>query len=291
MKNFAALILTSLAATAVADDERRVVDASPDGLVSISNTAGSIDVRGWSRSEVEVLADLGRNVEELVLERDGNEVIVKVKLPRSSGHSGSSDLLVTVPEQSSLKVNGVSADITVVGVYGTQRLQSVSGDIETDAYGADVDVESVSGDVEVQGDGRDMRTRATSVSGDVDVSALAGQIEVSSVSGDLTITRGSFERAALNTTNGDMIFQAELRDGGRLDVETINGEVDIEFAGQISARFDVETFNGDIRNCFGPEPERTSRYAPGRRLVFNEGGGSGRVIIRTLNGDLSICRD
>ncbi len=292
MKTFLVTALCLASAVAIADEERRIVDASPDGVVSISNTAGTIEVNGWSREQVEVLADLGRNVEELIVERDGNEVTVKVKLPRGrQGRSGSSDLVVNVPEASSLKVTGVSADIKVRNVTGTQRLQTVSGDVDTVAFAADIDAESVSGDVEIEGNSRDMRTRATSVSGDLEVSGLAGEIEVSSVSGDLTVVGSSFSRAALNTTNGDMVFKAGLRDGGRLDVETINGDVDIDFKGSISARFDIETFNGDIRNCFGPEAERTSRYAPGRELVFTEGDGSGRVIVRTLNGDLRMCRD
>ena len=58
----------------------------------------------------------------------------------------------------------------------------------------------------------------------------------------------------------------------------------------MSARFDIETFNGNIRNCFGPDSVRTSKYAPGRELKFTEGGGSGRVTINTLNGNLRLCK-
>lgn len=293
MKKISVLALCLLGATVVAEEERRIVDASDDGLVTISNTAGSIEVNGWSRNEVEVVADLGRKVEELIVERDGNEVQVKVKLPRgrSHGSSSNSDLVVNVPERSSLKITGVSAGITVENVLGAQRLNTVSGDIETDAYGSDIDADSVSGDIEIEGDGQDMRTRANSVSGDVEVRDLAGDIELGSVSGDVQIESGSFARAAMHTTNGDIVFHAGLRDSGRLDIETINGDVNIQFDGEVSARFDIETFNGDINNCFGPQAERTSRYAPGRELIFNEGGATGRVTIRTLNGDLRMCRD
>jgi hypothetical protein len=34
---------------------------------------------------------------------------------------------------------------------------------------------------------------------------------------------------------------------------------------------------------------RTSEYAPGTELRFREGQGMGRVRIKTLNGDISIC--
>jgi hypothetical protein len=64
----------------------------------------------------------------------------------------------------------------------------------------------------------------------------------------------------------------------------------VDFEGDVSARFDIETFNGAIRNCFGPEAVRTSKYAPGRELKFTEGSGSGRVSIQTLNGSLRLCK-
>ena len=87
------------------------------------------------------------------------------------------------------------------------------------------------------------------------------------------------------TINGDIVFNSELRSGGKLAIETINGEVDIDFKKSISAKFDIETFNGSIHNCFGPD------YAPGRELNFTEGDGDSRVIVETLNGDITICRD
>jgi DUF4097 and DUF4098 domain-containing protein YvlB len=82
-----------------------------------------------------------------------------------------------------------------------------------------------------------------------------------------------------------------MSDGGSFGLETINGDLDIEFNESISARFDIETFNGDIRNCFGPEPVRTSKYTPGRELKFTQGAGGGRVTIKTLNGDLRLCKE
>jgi DUF4097 and DUF4098 domain-containing protein YvlB len=118
----------------------------------------------------------------------------------------------------------------------------------------------------------------------------SGAVEAETVSGDVTIDGGSFDRAAAESVNGDIQFLADLRKGGKLAVESVNGDVDIDFSGDISAEFDIETFNGDIDNCFGPEAERTSRYAPGLELSFEEEGGDGRVTISTLNGDIDICK-
>ncbi len=287
------LTLSSLLSTVAfsAEDINETMDAAADGTVAISNVAGSVEVQGWSRKQVEVTGELGSDVDELIFERDGNEILIKVKVPRHHGRRIASDLIVKVPQASALEINTVSADIEINDVEGEQELESVSGDIETDAHAKDIDVSSVSGDVVIVGDRKPMRTRLNSVSGDIEADSLSGEIEAETVSGDVEVVNGSFKRASAHSVNGEIVFHAQLLDDGRLDVETINGEVDIEFDGDVSARFDIETFNGEIRNCFGPESERTSRYAPGRELMFQEGGGSGRVTIQTLNGDIRLCKD
>jgi DUF4097 and DUF4098 domain-containing protein YvlB len=290
MKTFTLTLLGMISTSVVAVEINESMDAAADGTVSISNISGSVDVQGWSRNQVEITGDLGSDVEELIFERDGDEIKIKVNTRRGNSRDIESDLVVKVPLASSLEVNTVSADIDVAGLTGEQSLESVSGDIATEAFVSDIDVNSVSGDLEVEGDDQAMRSRLSSVSGDIDTENLAGEIGVESVSGDLVVVNGVFDRVSMDTVNGDIVFHAQLLNDGRLDVETVNGSVDIEFAGEVSARFDIETFNGEIRNCFGPKAVRVSEYGPGYELKFTEGGGSGRVSIETLNGDLRLCK-
>jgi DUF4097 and DUF4098 domain-containing protein YvlB len=269
----------------------RRIDAAPDGIVSIENTAGSVEVRGWSRNEVEVTGELGSDVEELVFERNGNTVVVHVRSASGSNRDISSDLVIRVPERSGVNINGISTDVNVRDVRGAQRLKTVSGDVDTQAFASDVDIEAISGDVAIEGDGEASRTRLNSVSGDIEAENLAGEIQANTVSGDLTVVGSRFERVHAESVSGDIVFRAALVGSGRMDMETINGEIDLVLEGDVSARFDIETFNGDIRNCFGPEPERTSRYTPGLELSFAEGDGDARVTINTLNGDVRLCKD
>ncbi len=291
MKTFTVTLLGILSATSVVAEEiNQSMDAAADGTVSISNIAGSVEVQGWSRNQVEVTGELGDDVEELIFKRDGDEIRIKVKSRHRGSHDVDSDLVIKVPVRSSLEVHTVSADIDITEVTGEQSIESVSGDIATEAQTSDIDINSVSGDLEIAGDNESMRSRLSSVSGDIDTENLAGEIGAESVSGDLVVADGVFDRVMLGTVNGDIVFHARLLDDGRLDVETVNGDVNIEFAGDVSARFDIETFNGDIRNCFGPKAVRVSEYAPGYELKFTEGGGSSRVTIEKQNGDLSLCR-
>ena len=149
------LLALAVSATAEAREVDESIDAAADGEVEIINISGSVEVYGWSDSRVEVTGELGDRVEELILERNGDKVLVKVKVPRNNSNNISSDLTVRVPEGSSIDVSTVSADITVEDVEGEQTLQTVSGDVETQAFGSDVSAQSVSGDVDVNGNGDD----------------------------------------------------------------------------------------------------------------------------------------
>lgn len=280
-----------LAAGANAEDVQRTLEAAANGSVDVSNISGMVKITGWARNEVSVDAELGSDVEELVFKRDGDQVVIEVKVPRRGSRFIESDLVIRVPERSSISVGTVSADVAVQDVRGAQSIHTVSGDVDSEAYTADVEIETVSGDITLQGDGKAKNVRLNTVSGDITAEELGGEIAGSTVSGDIHVLLGTFTRTRMNTTNGDMVFSATLGEDGRFDAETINGEVDVRFRGKVSAKFEVESFNGDIRNCFGPKPVRTSEFTPGIELYFTEGGGDGLVTIKTLNGDIDICND
>ena len=287
---FAGCLLFSIAG---ARDVNESLDAAAKGHVTIFNLAGSVNVVGWSRKVVEVTGSLGDDVEEFVFDRDGDEIKIKVKVPeRHWGRSDiTSELMIHVPQGSSIEIATISADIEVEGVQGEQELQSVSGEIATQSFATEIVAESVSGDIKVQGDGKNTEAELVSVSGDITAENLAGSIVAESVSGDVVIAGGSFDRAQVETVSGEITYKAALRKDGRLHVESINGRVNIDFVGDVSARFEIDTFNGNIDNCFGPQAKKTSRYAPGLELNFTEGAGEGRVVISTFNGDLTICKN
>lgn len=291
MKKLLAICLFIISAPSFAEEVYEIRDANADAMISIFNPAGEVKVVGWSRKQVEVEADLGSGVKELIFESDGDQVTIEVKVPGHNSRNISSDLVVKVPEGSSLKIATVSADISVVDVRGRQTIESVSGNIETAVFAADVDIESVSGDVEVEGDNKKIRTRVESVSGDIDLQGLDGFIEVGSVSGDMVLYNSKFETVEIQTVSGDLTYKSGLYGDSRLSAESVSGDVDIKFTGKVSARFDIESFAGAIRNCFGPEPVRTSKYTPGLELQFKQGKGRGRVEIQTLSGDVRLCRD
>jgi DUF4097 and DUF4098 domain-containing protein YvlB len=263
--------------------------ADPAGQVEVSNTAGSVVITTWPRNEVEVTGTLGEGTERLEFSSSGKLTRVKVVLPRQSGRVQGTELVLKVPAGSGLAVNTVSADVSAAGVRGSQRLLSVSGNIRTEAAAEDVECKTVSGNVKVTGSGQPGLLTVTTVSGDADLSRVAGEVNGNTVSGSFAVAMGDTTRSRLRSTSGDLGLRGRLAPDARIDFESISGNVRLDLEGPVGAEFDVSSFNGDIRNCFGPQPVRTSEYAPGRELRFREGAGTGRVRIKTLNGDISVC--
>ena len=285
-----------VALPALADETiDRTLDADPEGKVSVSNVSGSVEVEGWDRAEVQLTGTIGDDIDEVVFERDGRNVTIRIRAPEKSwGQKDvSADLYIRVPELSDLDISTVSADIEAGNVRGMLDLQSVSGDIDAGAFGGDIQAETVSGDLEIESSSGDSEAEweLSTVSGDITAAGLSGEIDMEAVSGDLEVAGGLFRRVRVETVNGDIIYAAGLTPGARMDLESVNGSVEIEFRGDVSAMIEVETFNGRIKNCFGHKPERTSKYAPGLELSFSEGDGAGRVSIATLNGSVSICKE
>ncbi len=282
-----------LAATKPVDEHR---PAEAAGEVEIQNVAGRVDVVGWDKPEVAVTGQIGSGVERVEVTSAGSRTTVHVvghewhglSLGLSGPGAGEADLVVHVPARSSVTAAVVSADLSVTGVAGDQRVHSVSGDITTTAQ-HEVHVRTVSGDVRVTAGPESRVIEVATVSGDLAVSGGAGELSVETVSGDGTLALGMLTRAHLKTVSGDMSLSADLAADGRLEAESISGDFRVSFAGAIPpAVYDIETFSGDVSTCFGRKAAHEG-FGPGSRLSFQEGAASARVRIVTKSGDVTLC--
>jgi DUF4097 and DUF4098 domain-containing protein YvlB len=286
-----ATFASGLPASARADESiNRLTTADPAGLVEVSNTVGSVKVSGWARNEVQVTGELGEGAERLEFTKGDKVTRVAVIMPNHANNADDTDLVINVPQGSQLSVNTVSADVQVQNVHGTQRLQTVSGDVQTQSSGEDVECRTVSGDVLIDGSGRRGLVSITTVSGDATANKVAGEVNGSTVSGTFRLGVGETSRSRLRSTSGDITLAGPLAPDARVDVESISGDVRLDLVGSTPAEYDISSFNGEIRNCFGPKSSRTSEYGPGRELRFTEGNGTARVRVKTMNGDIGLCR-
>lgn len=286
-----AVPLLLAAGAARAGTFQQQVAADPRGEVDVSNVAGTIAVSGWDQPQVAVSADLASDSQRIeVTSEHGRTSVRVIGMSHDDWFGGSGvRLTVHVPRQSEVDVSAVSADITSHDVAGTQRLHSVSGEITADLGSGDDEVKSVSGEIRLRGSGRPGLLHVSSVSGDVSLTNAAGELEATTISGTLRAQFAPAQSLRVHTTSGDVTIDTRLGSGGTLEAESVSGELRLKVGAQAGYQYEVGTFSGDIEDCFGRLPERTSRYAPGKRLDGTWGAGSGRIHVRSLSGDVSLC--
>lgn len=260
----------------------RTLAASADGVVTVSNISGSVEIRGWERNEVQVSGTLGAGAEELEFERDGNEISIAVKIPRRARNVGRSDLVISVPKRSSLEVETVSAWITVEKIQGAVELMSVSGDITVEDRPAALELSSVSG--RVKAEHISGSSEISAVSGSVELFDGEGSVELSSVSGDIVVHGGTLDRLEAATTSGSIHCEAVPSDHGTFEFESMSGNLVLVVPKSLGADYELSTFSGNIKNQIGPKPERTSKYAPGEKAEFSIGDGSAQVTMSSFSG-------
>ena len=259
--------------------------AALDGVVDIENMAGSIRVTGWDKPEIAVSGKLGRRATGLEFSGGPNRTKIEVET-EGNPHGVRSDLDISLPAGSRLRIEGFEATITITGVTGSVQAETVNGTISLTGGAKDVDLQAVNGGVEVakaQG-----RIKAESVNGPVTVRDSSGELEASTVNGPLVVTGGTWEQVRIETVSGSLRFEGALTKRSTLSAETVSGSAEFSFPPDLGADFQVSTFSGDVVNDLGPAPTKQSRYSPEKELTFSAAGGGAKITVQTLSGDIRL---
>lgn len=293
-RSLLALALLAAYGNAVADtpiNETRAVN--PDARIDVSNVKGSVTVSGWDRNEVAIGGALGDGAKKLSVEGDAGHLRIKVEAPDKQGwfswgadtRMGDTTLDIKVPRESEMKIEVVSADVSLSGVAGRSlNVDSVSGKQRLDSGAKEIELDSVSGDIDIAG--KAGRAHVETVSGNIRARGLGGQLKFETVSGDVDADNASYREITAGTVSGDIELRGTPADGARIEVETMSGNLRLRLPADASTRISASTFSGRIRSDFGKvtEPE----HGPGSSLDATVGAGAGQAKIETFSGDVDI---
>ncbi|MGJ8681268.1 DUF4097 family beta strand repeat-containing protein [Paraglaciecola sp.] len=289
------------------------VKAEANGQVKIEHINGNAEVRGWDKNEVKVQGTLGDRTEKFIFERDGNEVIIKVKVKNSNGWKNwnsdkGDDLEIFVPKSSQVFYSSVNAELDIREIQGSSTIDTVNGDVTAKNLGGRIRIELVNGDVaadELAGNVRietvngDIRTnsqngvkdRYESVNGDIDVTSESAEVKAETVNGDMELNLKAVQQLDIETVNGDAEVKLALLKGGEVDANSVGGEISLYFQKDVSATFDIETHaGGRISNDLSEHEMQKAKYGPRRWLEFSLNGGNASVNISTVSGRVELDR-
>jgi hypothetical protein len=180
----------------------------------------------------------------------------------------SAAITVTVPARCPIQLGVVSASAVVCGLSAGASVKGVSGEITLDGVTGDVQADTISGALE----GRD----------------VDGAVRFKSVSGDLTLADGSLTRLEADNVNGQIAADVSLAAAGAMRISTISGDVTLRLPADSDTRVRLHSTAGNVRSEF--DSLRTA-MSPGSHTVSGSvGGGSGKVSVNTVSGDVTLLR-
>jgi len=267
-------------------DETRKVDK--DATITIECLAGQVKVETWNKGEVSIQGTLDPKAEELRIEGGGGRLEIEVEYPdRVRNVNEGSDLRLRVPEGATVEISTVSADTEVHGVRGDVEVETVSGQVVVRGEPRELDVESVSGviDVDVETD----TAALACVSGDLKVRGVRRELECAVVSGTIEVDAGEDMMALeCETVSGDITVTGRLPRDADWSLSAHSGDIRVRLDGDVDAEIDIETFSGEIRDVFGHQARRVSKYAPGYELQTTVGDGSATLEIEAFSGEVDV---
>jgi DUF4097 and DUF4098 domain-containing protein YvlB len=197
------------------------------------------------------------------VEQHGDKISLIMPKSRGGGlfgRKGQVRATITVPHESSMRIETASADLKTHGRFGRASVRSGSGDMELDQFGS-VDIQGGSGDIDIQRVIGPLKIKAGS--GDISVGPLGGDGDIIAGSGDVVLdtVEGSLR---VKTGSGDVVIQAggdrvdamagsgdvvvNRVDRGELIVKTGSGDVVIGVASGTAAYLDIQTVTGDVKS-------------------------------------------
>jgi hypothetical protein len=244
---------------------------SPDvELRGIDGTTARVRIEYELRAGTDAEADEAfESIQYRVQRADG---LLEVSEPRRPDHGlgsigrllGISGVRVetrVIPESAAIAYTGVSADVTGIGLRGTQEYRTVSGDLVLSDLGGPIRVTGVSSDVSLRAE-EPIRLHANSVSGDLSVIApRIDECRVVTVSGDVEL-------------EGDLVA-AHHR------VETVSGDLSLGIVGGLVLEVRGLSTDVDVNVAHRSEGSRDRR-----RYVI--GDGAAQLQFSSMSGDVVV---
>ncbi|MDP5032090.1 DUF4097 family beta strand repeat-containing protein [Paraglaciecola sp.] len=308
-----ALLIISSASFAT-EKVDKTLDVNINSYIRIEHVNGLAKISTWDKAEVQVTGTLGDKTDKFIFERDGNEVVIKVKTKKHSGWGNwgsddGDDLTILVPANSKINYSAVNADVEVSGVRGGADIETVNGSLEVKQLGGRIRLDSVNGNItatELEGDVKietvngDIHSRSSkgrddkysSVNGDITVQTESEELQAETVNGDVELSLASVRQLNLETVNGSLEANMQLQKNGEVNASSVGGSIDLNFQQEVSARFDIQAHaGGNIDNRLSEHKVQKDKYGPSRWLTFSLNGGNAKVNVSTVSGRVKIGKN
>ncbi len=271
----------------MADEERyeKTFATGDHCELTLVNVRGQVQITGWERPEVSVVAvkRMGHywggqeSFQNTTVEMDqqGAAVSLRTRMARTFNPFGWMGIGATPPEVEYTVQVPVKSEVAVRTVGGLVQIAHVQGTVYARAVSGDIFLEKVAGNLIVHG-----------VSGQVKAQEGSGNLGVRTVSGDVAVRQSRLESLAGKTVSGDIALESSLAVRGSYTAKTVSGDCRLFLPADTRANIQLTSTSGKAKcdlPCIVNEMHRGLW-----RGTLNGGGAT--VSVHSVSGDLIIGR-
>ncbi len=231
----------------------RELEFSSGGKLSINNPIGKVDIRGWDRDEVRIVAvKIVRNISD---ESEARDILQEIKI-KISEHEGSIDIYTEIPEFSGNNGNnGIDGWRFIAGLFSwPPRVETRSlpvevrysinlprnTDVKIDTEVGNIDVRQVAGGIQ-----------AESAVGTIRMTAIEGPIKAHSDIGKIII-QDIIADVEAHSEIGKVVLGVNPAVPVHLDITTTIGTIDIDADLYITGNLSKRRIIGTTGENAGP---------------------------------------
>lgn len=270
MKNFNfifILILTPLVLLAQ-DKIKKEIQTEPGKTLDLElTTGGSINVTGWDKDLVEIVAHLRGDKEDYYVDVHERSSGIKVEVSHEGRgrHNGGVSVDVKVPKKYNLQLETMGGDIMLRDIEGTFSGETMGGEIE---------LYQLKGEVELTTMGGEIRVEDCDLDGQV--KTMGGEVSLRDVIGDLDASTMGGEVSYRNVKRRD-----ERDDAREVKISTMGGEIEVDDA---PGGANVSTMGGEIRIRSARKYVKAKTMGGEIKIDKIDGG----VKATTMGGDVEV---
>ena len=244
--------------------------------ITVRNSSGRIQVKAWTKNEVQVAwtNTNGKNVVET--EQAGNRIEIATRMDGENDPADNikTDFEITVPVESELSVRTDSGNVNV---------ESVHGDMTFDTVGANLQLTDVSGYVVVK-----------TIDGSLVCTRCSGKLEANSISGNMQMLQPALDSVRVQTSSGNILFDGSFLSRGIYIMKNFSGTIEVHFTSSDSFDVKATSLKGDVINQASFKPDTHGDSHPsskwGHSLFGTMNEGHAKVELSSFSGTIKILK-
>jgi DUF4097 and DUF4098 domain-containing protein YvlB len=264
------------AAPARADHAEMHFAVQSKPMITVRNATGKIQVKAWSKNDVQVSWTNAGGKTAVDTEQAGNriEVLTRMTDDNASAEDVKTDFEITVPVESELSVRTDSGNVTV---------DSVHGDMTFDTVGANLQLSDVSGYMVIK-----------TIDGSLVCTRCAGKLEANSISGNMQMLQPSLDSVRVQTSSGNILFDGSFLSRGVYIMKNFSGTIEVHFSPSDSFDVNATSLKGNVINQASFKPDtHGSQHTPskwGQSLFGTMNDGHAKVELSSFSGTIKILK-